>query len=502
MVTSSAASPLDRFLRLFTDVRAGESGTALLLSTNVFLLLTCYSILKPVREALILGDFSAEIKSYTAAGQVLLLAIVVPLYGKLADGVSRRRLINIVTAIFTVCLLGFYGLAQTEVRIGIIYFIWLGIFSVMLVAQFWSFANDIYSRDEGERLFSLVAFGASFGAVVGAFIASMLIAPFGVNQMLLVAAVLLVAQVGITNYVDRREGTSGCGNPDGDEGSRSVGATGPIRAEEVDARTAELDEAEADTTSGAAAAETDSAQGADAELPVSDDKTAADAPIKGTSGAFGLVLRIRYLLAIGIMILLLNLVNTTGGYILDRVVENTADAAVAEGAAGGLTVEDFIGDFYARFQLVVNIAGLLVQLFLVSRIVKYIGVRFAIMILPLIALGGYALIAFYPVLSYIRWAKTAENSTDYSLNNTVRNMLFLPATREQKYKAKQTIDSFFWRVGDTFSAALVFIGTQLLVLNVNGFALVNLSFVAVWLLLAIWIGKEYKRLVDSGETPS
>jgi hypothetical protein len=40
------------------------------------------------------------------------------------------------------------------------------------------------------------------------------------------------------------------------------------------------------------------------------------------------------------------------------------------------------------------------------------------------------------------------------------------------------------------------------VLNVTGFALVNLSFVAVWLLLAIWIGKEYKRLVDSGETPS
>jgi AAA family ATP:ADP antiporter len=124
------------------------------------------------------------------------------------------------------------------------------------------------------------------------------------------------------------------------------------------------------------------------------------------------------------------------------------------------------------------------------------------MILPLIALGGYALIAFYPVLSYIRWAKTAENSTDYSLNNTVRHILFLPATREQKYKAKQTIDSFFWRVGDTFSAVLVFIGTQLLVLNVTGFALVNLSFVAVWLLLAIWIGKEYKRLVDSGETPS
>lgn len=45
-------SALDRFLRLFTDVHAGEAGTALLLSLNVFLILTAYYVLKPVREAL------------------------------------------------------------------------------------------------------------------------------------------------------------------------------------------------------------------------------------------------------------------------------------------------------------------------------------------------------------------------------------------------------------------------------------------------------------------
>ncbi|MGD8330608.1 MAG: Npt1/Npt2 family nucleotide transporter, partial [Acidobacteriota bacterium] len=153
------------------------------------------------------------------------------------------------------------------------------------------------------------------------------------------------------------------------------------------------------------------------------------------------------------------------------------------------------------FQLVVNIVGVLVQLFLVSRIVKYLGVRFAVLILPVISLGAYSLIAFYPVLGYIRWAKTAENATDYSLNNTVRNMLFLPTTREQKYKAKQAIDSFFVRVGDTLSAVLVFIGTQVIVLSSGGFAMVNGAIVIVWLLLAGWIGKEYQRLVDSGQSP-
>ncbi len=61
------AGALDRFLRLFADVRAGEGVNALLLSLNIFLILTAYYILKPVREALILGEGSAEMKSYISA---------------------------------------------------------------------------------------------------------------------------------------------------------------------------------------------------------------------------------------------------------------------------------------------------------------------------------------------------------------------------------------------------------------------------------------------------
>jgi AAA family ATP:ADP antiporter len=94
----------------------------------------------------------------------------------------------------------------------------------------------------------------------------------------------------------------------------------------------------------------------------------------------------------------------------------------------------------------------------------------------------------------VRWAKTAENATDYSLQNTVRQVLFLPTTREQKYKAKQAIDSFFVRAGDVFSAGLVFLGTQILSLTPSGFAIVNIGLVLVWLLLAFWIGRENAKL--------
>jgi len=493
MSDTAQPSALDRFLRLFTDVRAGEGATALLLSGNIFVLLTCYSILKPVREALILGLASAEIKSYTAAAQVLILALVVPLYGRLADRVPRRRLINVVTTIFAACLLGFYGLAQilagypAALRVlGVAFFIWLGIFSAMLVAQAWSFANDIYTKKEGERLFPIVAFGASLGAVLGAGIASLLIVPFGVYQMMLVAAVLLVAQLQVTNYVDTRERRIREVDLPEEESSLKMTATSSIQVDEIKKMLARYQN-EPDPESSAAA-------------PADEPEAAAEPP--DTSGAFALVFKTRYLLAIAVMMMLLNLVNTTGEFILGSVVRASADAAVAAGTSGGLNVEDFIGAFFARFQLVVNIVGLLVQLFLVSRIIKYFGVRVGVLILPLISFGAYSLIAFYPVLTYIRWAKTAENSTDYSLNNTVKNMLFLPTTREQKYKAKQTIDSFFVRLGDTLSAALVLVGTHLLFLSASGFARFNLAFVLVWLILAFWIGKEYKRLVTTGETPS
>ncbi|MEJ2484009.1 MAG: LEA type 2 family protein [Gemmatimonadota bacterium] len=210
-------------------------------------------------------------------------------------------------------------------------------------------------------------------------------------------------------------------------------------------------------------------------------------------GAFSLVFRSRYLLLIALLVLFMNWVNTTGQYILDSVVEDAARGGVAAVTANGQSVGQYIGSFYSDFFAVVNVAGLLLQLFVVSRIVKYLGIRIAILFLPIIALGSYGLIAFLPVLGIVRWAKTAENSTDYSLQNTVRQTLFLPLTRDQKYKAKQAIDAFFWRAGDVLSALLVWVGTTWLALSASGFAKFNMVLVLIWLGLSVAIGREYSR---------
>lgn len=437
-------TPLERFLNLFTEVRSGEALSALMLALNIYLILTAYYVLKPVREALILAGGGAEIKSYAAAGQAMLLLLAVPFYGWLASRVSRRLLINGVTLFFAACLLLFYFLAQIDTPLGVVFFLWVGIFNLMVPAQFWAFANDIYTPDEGERLFVIVAFGASLGAVSGSYLDHLLIQSLGVYQMMLVAAGILVFSLLITNFLQ----TSGRASHD--------------------------------------------------SLPAKDKAPASankeEEPLK-QGGSFAMVFNNRYLLLIALLMLLLNWVNTTGEYILGRTVLENANQLLADNPDYPLTKEQIIGEFYAGFFTVVNIAGLVLQLFVVSRILKFFGVRVALMILPLIALGGYIVAAFYPVLAYVRWVKTAENATDYSLQNTVRQVLFLPTTREQKYKAKQAIDTFFVRAGDVLSAVLVFAGTTWLALSTQGFAMVNILLVCFWLIIALLIGKHYRRLV-------
>jgi AAA family ATP:ADP antiporter len=310
---------------------------------------------------------------------------------------------------------------------------------------------------------------------------------------MLVAAAILLLSLAVTAIVDRRERRrTESARPSYDTTLTNPAATGEFRLEtgEYSSLRAELKEA---------LRQADAAEAAETPAPVS------TSPPPGASGwtstgAFQLVFRTRYLLLIALLVLLVNWVNTTGEYLLGRVVAENAARAIASGETT-LSQGEFIGRFYSRFFSVVNVAGLLLQLFIVSRVVKYLGVRVAIMILPVIALGGYALLVFFPVLSAVRWAKTAENATDYSLHNTVRNILFLPLTREQKYKAKQVTDAFFWRAGDVLSAAVVFVGTTWLSLGVAQFAMLNLVLVAAWLVIAARVGANYIELVRTGRPP-
>ena len=141
-----------------------------------------------------------------------------------------------------------------------------------------------------------------------------------------------------------------------------------------------------------------------------------------------MVFKTRYLLMMAVMLMLLNWVNTTGGYILDSIVLENAIAQV--GSTDQNAIKSAIGQIDSTYFTYVNVLGLLLQMFVVSRVVKHLGVGFGIMILPVIP-TAHPIIVFFPLLRAARTAKVAENATDYSLNNTIKNMLFLPVRRNR-----------------------------------------------------------------------
>jgi AAA family ATP:ADP antiporter len=431
---SRASAALARALRVFGRVEPAEVPTVLLLLANAFVLLVAYYVLKTAREPLILATGGAELKSYAAAFQAATLVGFVPAFGWLSSRVDRARLIIAVVLFFIATIETFYlGSLAGLPHLGFAFFVWVGIFSVASIALFWSYANDLHGPDAGERLFPVIAIGAALGSPVGAWIAQSLFeSGFSAFELLHVGAALLVLQLGIYRVVEWRERERRRARP--------------------------------------------------AALP------------KGPGG-FELVARSPYLRRMAAMLVLLNVVNTLGEYVLSRSVVTAAHAATVADPA--LSVSGYIGAFYGRYFFWVNVVSVVLQAFVVSRLVKHLGMAGVLLALPAVAFGAYGLVAAGAGLAAIRWAKTAENAVDYSVMNTGKQMLWLATSREEKYKAKQAIDTFFVRGGDVLAAAVVFAGTRWAGANVARFGAVNLVLVLVWAAAAWGIVRRYRALCAS-----
>lgn len=418
---------LNRALHAIFPARRSEVVSALLMLVNVFVLLTCYYVLKVLREPLILLGGGAELKAYASAGQSLLLLLVVPAFGYLASRVNRVQLLTTVQLVFVACLVAFFFLAQMRAPIGLAFYLWLGIFNMMVVSNFWAFANDLYTPEQGKRLFPIIGLGGSFGAVLGAVIPSLL-EDMGTTPLFLMAAGALILSTVLYRVVDHRERFDR--DPDG-----LVSLLKP-----------------------------------EAKHPV------------GREGGFRLVIGDRYLRLMALMVVLFTVINSTGEYVVSSLVEAASAKAADPGA--------FIGGFYSDFYAAVNIVSALLQGLVVSRVIGKLGIRHALWIMPAIVVLGWTSFLFASSLMMIRFIKIAENSVDYSLHNTLRQALYLPTSRESKYKAKAAIDTFFVRIGDVIAAlGLVYVLTEVLKLGVQAFAWVNVGLAVLWVLLVLRIGK-------------
>jgi AAA family ATP:ADP antiporter len=213
-------------------------------------------------------------------------------------------------------------------------------------------------------------------------------------------------------------------------------------------------------------------------------------------GGFRIIFKSKYLIMVAFVILTLNYVNTTGEYIRSNVWKRTATEARETGRIAN--TDEARLQYYTKiesdFTATVNLLAWLIQLFLVARIFKWVGVRRAMLFLPFISLGGYFLIGLGASYAMVKWTKTLENSTDYSLMNTVKQALFLITNREAKYKAKAAIDTFFVRAGDVLVSLTVFVGTTFFALNIEQFARLNVAVIVIWIILCFFTLREHKRI--------
>ena len=463
--TPRGLSATERVLRIFTDIRPGEGQVALLLFADVFLILCSYYFVKPLREgwisvSSITSLSKMEVKAYSSFGQSALLLPVVWYYGRLADRYRRSDLI-LRASLFCIVNMAIFWVIQPEFFIenlpgtGIAFYLWVGMFGVFVVAQFWAFAADVYTDEQGRRLIPLVAIGATAGAAMGSWITDVFVSRkiIPTEYLLIVAMVPLALSILLTRWVDGRTSSGGRSEP----AKRVKEGGGKQKVE------------------------------------------------KGR-GALGLVFRTPFLLAVGGITLLLSWVNTNGENLLFSVVQGALEkVATSQGVSGESAILEFTRDgttaFYGNFFFWVNICALFLQAVVASRLLKYGGFGMTLLMLPVIALISYSTMWVLPVLAVVKAMKVAENATDYSINNTARHVLWLPVSAEMKYKGKPAIDSLFVRVGDGLAALTVLVGVQFLEVETRTFFGFNVLLVLAWIALSVIVVRMHREYSAAHERP-
>lgn len=444
--------PLDRFLGAFTDVKAKEGVTSLLLLANIFLILTAYYLIKPVREgwlavSVIQGFSKVEVKAISAFGQTILLLAILPAYSRIAARWSRRQLVTRSGIFFGTLLLVFWLLHPSLLfrqvpYSGVVFYLFVGIFNVTLVAQFWAFAADIYGEERGKRLFPLVAIGAAGGAVFGSILGERLIRLewLGAYELIPLALVPLAVAVWLARLIDAR----------GNYGAPTAWTTSRW------------------------------------EQPA--------APNNG--GPFKPIFSNRYLASAAFLILIFNWVLTSGDIILFGFVQEALEAQFDGSTDLAVYIETYTTAFYGDLYFWINFFGLLLQAFVVSRLIRFGGFGLLILTTPVIAVTAYASMLIVPVIAVIKFMKIAEISSNHSINNTARQMLWLPTTKSVLYQTKTAVDTLFVRIGDGLAAITLLIGTRIWQVDLRVFLIINFVLGLVWLALARNVMREYKRLND------
>jgi ATP:ADP antiporter, AAA family len=385
-----------------------------------FLILSSYYVIRPIRDEFgVAGGVENLPLMFTGTLVTMLLANA--LFSALVARYSRRRFIPIAYRFFILNLLVFLVLLLTiskgnQVWVGRAFFIWTSVFNLFVVSVFWAFTVDVFTSDQGKRLFGFISVGGTLGAIVGAAITAGLVRKLGTVNLLVISAVMLELSAQCVRF-----------------------------------------------------------------FPATDRRTRREiqkeAPVGGGIWA-GIVhnLHSPYLLGISSYMLLYSITSTL------LYFQQAGIAAHAFSDRAARTA------FFAQIDLVVNILTVLIQAFLTGRLLKWLGVGVTLAILPALSVIGFTTMGVAPVLAVLVIFLTVRRAGNFAIARPARETLFTVVSREDKYKAKNFIDTVVYRSGDQIGAWISPL-LERLGMGMAGVSLVAAPLAAVWLLVSLWLGR-------------
>ncbi len=394
-----------------------------------FCVLSSYYILRPIREAMAVGSGPDTIP-YLFMGTFAAMMVATPIFGWVTSRYPRRTFLPWVNLFFVSNILIFWFLfsqylddGNDHIWLGRAFFVWLSVFNLFVVSVFWSFMADIYTREQGRRLFGFITAGGSIGALIGAAATSAVVVEIGFQNLFPIAAALLVLPVLCIHQ---------------------------LRHWVAHEHTADTDDT------------------------VKSSEPLGGGSLSGITHIFGS----NYFLGIVACSIIASLLGTALYIFAAQMVQESISGANAR------------TEFFSNINFWTNLFALLGQMFVVKQIVMRFGIGRSLALQPIVSVGGFILLAIDPVLGVVALLTIARRALGFSFSKPTTDMLYSVATREEKYKTKNFIETAVYRFGDIIGAWSVKI---LMALGVAGVSVAMLPFALIWFVVALWLGRDYKR---------
>jgi AAA family ATP:ADP antiporter len=394
-----------------------------------FSVLSAYYILRPVRETLAVGSGPQNIPYLFIATFVTML-VATPIFGAVASRFPRRVFLPWVYLFFVSNILIFWVIFSEAVSqggeyvwLGRVFFVWLSVFNLFVVSVFWSFMADIYTREQGRRLFGFIAAGGSIGALLGGIATSALVVPIGFQNLLPISAALLLIAVfcigQLREWVHREHE---------DEISKTVESEKPL----------------------------------------------GGGPLAGITH----LLSSKYFAGIAVSSVIASLLGTALYMFAAELVEHAIPQV------------DERTRFFSDLNNWTNALSLIAQMFLVKHVVQRFGVGRSLALMPIVSVIGFAILALEPTLAVVAVLTVARRALGFGFSKPTTDMLYSVVTPEEKYKTKNFLDTAVYRGGDVIGIWAVKLMSAL---GIVGISIVMLPFAALWAIVALWLGRDYRR---------